>query len=548
MVRRSLSICLWSGLCLWLSPAFADPASSSKWLDQGWSTTKREQFYSLSQGSQLMPYEWFIALDIYSSNVRFKDTLPKSYGLLPRERTKKNPDRLPIGFVEDKDKYGRWIGINCAACHTARLTYGKKEMFVDGGSADYNALQLAKDLNKSLVATRDEPKRFSKFAKRVLGADAGKSKEKLLLKSFSSFTKQYGKFVSSIDEVPDWGAGRVDAFGAIFNRIGVDVLGDMRNAAKPNAPVNFPHLWGTYYHDFAQWNASFPSGTFWTALVRNVGQVLGNYGKMQADVKVSTLGLPSTVRRLNIVRLEKLLKSLRPPAWPQNILGAIDQSKAQQGKLIYQARCANCHTLLEEKTSNKLINVSCVPIEVVKTDPMMASNFRDRRLFTGPLAGISPVYSERFETKESAESVISKVVAGVVAGTFLPIQYEEKVKRNSVLQSESIGIKNLSDSQAPIARYKARPLEGIWATAPFLHNGSVASLYELLLPAAERTKVFPVGSGAFDPTTVGVDLKQAKPPNFLDTTVPGNSNSGHEFTTDLEESERLNLLEFLKTL
>ncbi len=101
--------------------------------------------------------------------------------------------------------------------------------------------------------------------------------------------------------------------------------------------------------------------------------------------------------------------------------------------------------------------------------------------------------------------------------------------------------------------YPARPLEGIWATAPYLHNGSVPTLYHLLLPAAQRPKKFPVGQKDFDPVNVGFVIDPAKitPQTALtlfemDTTLPGNLNTGHEWGTQLPEDDRLALIEYLK--
>jgi hypothetical protein len=83
--------------------------------------------------------------------------------------------------------------------------------------------------------------------------------------------------------------------------------------------------------------------------------------------------------------------------------------------------------------------------------------------------------------------------------------------------------------QAPPA-YKARPLAGIWATPPFLHNGSVPNLYELLLPAEKRTAKFLMGTKDFDPKNVGYMLKPLNEKGFVfDTSLAGNSNRGHEF-------------------
>ena len=101
--------------------------------------------------------------------------------------------------------------------------------------------------------------------------------------------------------------------------------------------------------------------------------------------------------------------------------------------------------------------------------------------------------------------------------------------------------------------YKARPLNGVWASAPFLHNGSVPNLYELLLPASERSQTFYIGSWEYDPKTVGYVTDNEN--GFLfDTRLKGNSNAGHEYATGaygesaLTANERRALLEYLKTL
>jgi hypothetical protein len=83
--------------------------------------------------------------------------------------------------------------------------------------------------------------------------------------------------------------------------------------------------------------------------------------------------------------------------------------------------------------------------------------------------------------------------------------------------------------QTPLG-YKARPLAGAWATAPYLHNGSVPTLYQMLLPADQRSKRFFVGRKLFDPKHVGFVLDPLSKGGFwLDTSIPGNHNTGHEF-------------------
>ncbi len=107
-----------------------------------------------------------------------------------------------------------------------------------------------------------------------------------------------------------------------------------------------------------------------------------------------------------------------------------------------------------------------------------------------------------------------------------------------------------TESFQATGKYAGRPLVAIWATAPYLHNGSVPTLHDLLLPAAQRPKTFPIGGREFDPVNVGYSGPADAPGAFLfDTARVGNSNAGHEgpaFGTALPEGDRMALLEYLK--
>jgi hypothetical protein len=104
-----------------------------------------------------------------------------------------------------------------------------------------------------------------------------------------------------------------------------------------------------------------------------------------------------------------------------------------------------------------------------------------------------------------------------------------------------------TDATADLMSYKARPLNGIWATAPYLHNGSVPTLYDLLLPPASRPKKFVLGRREFDPKKVGYE-SEGDVPFVIDTSVTGNGNGGHEYGVTLSDADRWALLEYLKTL
>jgi hypothetical protein len=124
----------------------------------------------------------------------------------------------------------------------------------------------------------------------------------------------------------------------------------------------------------------------------------------------------------------------------------------------------------------------------------------------------------------------------------------------------------------PLLSYKARPLNGIWATAPYLHNGSVPTLYDLLLPSSlrnvaeagapaelspepRRPERFFVGSREFDPNKVGLNSTagtgafEFRVRDDRGAPILGNYNSGHDYgNAALDDSQRMMLIEYMKTL
>ncbi len=105
--------------------------------------------------------------------------------------------------------------------------------------------------------------------------------------------------------------------------------------------------------------------------------------------------------------------------------------------------------------------------------------------------------------------------------------------------------------------YKVRPLNGVWATPPYLHNGSVPNIYALLSPVSERPAKFYLGNREYDPVNVGYRIDRLDGGFEFDTSLRGNRNTGHEFSNDKREGvigplltpdERRALVEYIKTL
>jgi hypothetical protein len=103
-----------------------------------------------------------------------------------------------------------------------------------------------------------------------------------------------------------------------------------------------------------------------------------------------------------------------------------------------------------------------------------------------------------------------------------------------------------------VPAYESRVLHGIWATAPYLHNGSVPNLWELLTPPKDRKPNFMVGSRLFDAKNVGYATDQSPFKNGGFVADPananGNGNGGHDFGTRLSDDDRWAIIEYLKTL
>jgi hypothetical protein len=99
--------------------------------------------------------------------------------------------------------------------------------------------------------------------------------------------------------------------------------------------------------------------------------------------------------------------------------------------------------------------------------------------------------------------------------------------------------------------YANSPLDGIWLRAPYLHNGSVPTLRDLLMPVAERPKVFYRGYDVYDPVNVGFITQGTEAERVgtkYNVAERASGNQGHEYGTELSEPEKEALVEYLKTL
>lgn len=588
---------------------------------QGWTQEQQGWWYEATQGSRLMPYAWMQALEQSGSNQPFlADAHMAGFGFLPRTTT--FGARLPVGFgIDDNDDRGlsitklqwfegqgskeRWIGLNCSACHTAQIAHGEKTMLIDGGPSLVDFQSFVEAVDAALIATRDQPDKWDRFATAVLGerdTDANRTKLRQALGTLIDWQER----TERLNATPSrYGPARLDAFGHIFNKVALFVsTPEAPPVASPaDAPVSYPFLWDIYRHDKLQYNGIAQNARLklggdnyldYGALGRNTGEVIGVFGDVvvrRSSGLPSLAGYKSSVWANNLDRLEVQLSKLRAPAWPAALFGEAEfrSGKARQiaeGRELYQAHCQSCHGIFEGTEPYKVTMVPFrmpagaleEPLDTANalvdamtrlpnlTDPWMACNAYTYSTRTGLLEGTRDGYFSGEPLPQTAPiaTLLATTVKGALVAkkgqlisqagqAFLGVERPPRVvtdesptpeeRRNARL------LTCLTDDN-PLLAYKARPLDGIWATAPYLHNGSVPTLYHLLLPAAQRPKTFKVGTRQYDPRHVGYVWGEAPGNSFtFDTSLHGNANGGHDYgAARLTEAQRWALVEFMKTL
>lgn len=509
-------------------------------LSQNWNEDDRKKFYQTSQGSQLLRYDWFLALEKPASEEMFLEDKLHRFGYLPDpfgSNEDYNPDNLPIGFVKDDDKGfidgkpvdGPWVGMTCAACHTSKIHINDNAFLIDGGPTDADFYAFIYELSESLKATAKIDGKYTRFEERV-GKRAGlRTDLKKAANRFYSYVQQSTPNPGLDPDKQQWGKARLDAVTLILNTVAFGQNPVDENVKLPVSPVSYPFLWDTAQQPHNQWN-----GVSVGALSRNTTEVLGVFatfepGKLRKN----------SVQLGGLQDLQRLVVNLRSPKWEDQKFGLppIDKTNWERGKILYKERCQTCHQVLDrDQDQVKRVPIRLDHVDEIETDRGMAVDFVTHRF-----------------VKADGEVVGSqKLIGDALKGVWFKSIFGGLIR--GAIQ-EFIGGRNRinDDDVLGLSVYKGRPLNGAWSTAPYLHNGSVPNMYEMMISEEKRSKSFCVGSREFDPVKLGFksDAKMGCGDNFkLITTDVGNSNKGHSGskygTDELEHEDILAIIEFIK--
>ena len=231
----------------------------------------------------------------------------------------------------------------------------------------------------------------------------------------------------------------------------------------------------------------------------------GNNTKVEERNKSAAFGTgatPPTLDRERVRRIEEWLLTREPPPYPY----PIDQNLAAKGAPLYQQYCANCHGANGRDFAGDSVG-TVTPIEYIGTDRHRLDSYT----------------------------------------------YDLAVNQNLLYAGTRDPNERFSHFRKTFG-YANMPLDGLWLRAPYLHNGSVPTLRDLLEPSSRRPKSFHRGYDVYDAARVGfvsnVSQEDGRPYFQFVTDVPGNSNKGHEgpaYGTDVPPDEKTALVEYLKT-
>ncbi len=568
------------------------------YLEVGLTEAEKEIWYRAPEGGDIVPVAYLKALINHRTGTPFIESLPR-YGFIPDPR---NPDGLPIGFTAnvpaDSILKLPYVGINCAACHTGLIEYNEIHMIIDGAPnlSEFEAFVI--DLTAASKQMLEDPVKSFSFMRRFLvevekskaeGAPVrtqvatlkfmqcldhdhnhGSEKDddnipdevegqivKLFGTTFSKTIKSkqskmdfpkadFEKLLKKIDhpEKESWlehlghsfeaigpnlewlidrtdlttrlhwafdnqvyaGPGRGDSFGAVRN-----VVMPRSERIALTSPASFSDLFDLKERQWVHWDASTRS-----VMGRNIAQAVA-FG-----ATLNTKTLETSVLPFQIHALEEVAQKIKPPRWPEEILGKLDRQKIERGRKIFAAKCVGCHSYNSQtpESQERLFSP-----EEIGTDPNRARSYAVRLKDETFADGLTRI-TDRLEKKMFEQHNIGPAKAK-----------ELTFGRDTEWRTTG--------------KYVARQLKAVWATAPFLHNGSVPDLWSLLQPVSKRPAKWKSGSHHFDPNRVGYRYDENHDYWIFDTTQSGNHNTGHEgdrFGTNMSDEDKWDLIEYLKTI
>ncbi len=472
-------------------------------------------------------------------------------------------------------------------------------------------------------------KRFDRFARRLLGDTYSATTKAKLAKDMKSVIDAGAESVETIAVVE--GFGRLDALNRIGNQVFSKNTGQRNNYTPIDAPVNYPQIWTASWFDWVQYDGSIMQPLIRNAgealgvhaAINTTAPI--DEGRFSSSIPVEDLNwIEATLAGPRPPAEARAFGGLLSPKWPAS-LGDIDSALAAEGADLYARHCKGCHMPplnseeiwseryfkpIEWQTYNgakvtqaDYLALKIIDIDEIGTDAAQSDILALRTVNTAAdeqtgrqgmgidttVCAPKPQYTGAASADSGYDASVS-YRGNSSENSLVPVQVQDgpmlsfALALGAVVQQTDNAWFNANNVPADQrlafegdrpnclqagAGYKARPLNGVWATGPFLHNGSVPTLDDLLRPADERPRFVRLGDPTFDTVKVGLQQPELSKDSYpayvdgyfiLDTAVDGNRNTGHAFgaskdgTTagvigpEFTDRQRQALIEYLKTL
>lgn len=470
----------------------------------------------------------------------------KAMGLIYEQDENGNERDLPIGVSQRRSIGLDRSYINCAVCHASTVRRDETDpgtlvlgmpanlfdlyafehfTFQCAKNRRFNALELIPEI-QSLGADLDLLERMVVYPLAIWG-----------IRDAIQFLENQAGFSA---RQPDWGPGRNDTFtnnkAFLFGEPWRDTMPDWWATGEVDPEgigiVDWPSTW--LQGPRKRRSDGKPMQLHWD----------GNNNRVEErnlNASLATSALPPVIDHESIECIEQWLETLEPPEY----FFPIDQTLANEGRQIYQQYCADCHGRNGRDFEGKYVGF-VTPIDEIGTDRYRLDNYTEALALN-----MATTYAE-----QKREQRPHRCPGGT---TYQPPKPESEEATD--VDSKRFAAMEAEEGTYRYKRYRKTngyanmPLDGIWLRAPYLHNGSVPTLRDLLERSENRPATFYRGNDLYDPENVGFVSKQAVDADgrkyfLFDTSIPGNGREGHdgvEYGTELQQLEKDALLEYLKT-
>jgi len=450
--------------------------------------------------SQGLPYWIWLVLP-----KMFPEYLPQPGGWASLGLAWEQGREMPVGFSKKTIGFDR-VAITCAFCHTARVRAPGQpvaRIFPAGPGNTvaplayqnflFNAASDPRFTGDNVIAAIGEIVRLSPIDRTLYRVVLVPAVRKALLEQKQQF--------EWTNHRPDWGRGRIDPFNPIKFRL-------LKSELYGNRPISEVDD-GTIGNSDMQ--------PIWNMRLRVQRQMAFHWDGLNTDLKEvvlsSALGDGATPKSLPLADLKSLqdyLEALQPPKFEEMFPNGINHQLASTGEPLYKEYCARCHAA-----------------DGATTGKVMALNDNDWS------EGVDPG-APRPRFTDGHRAAMWTPAAAKAYNTYSQ-RYKDKFEFSHFRSTGG---------------YVSVPLDGLWIRAPYLHNGSVPYLAEVLEVPSKRTPLFYRGFDVYDPVRMGFvsEGPDAERGTRYDTSEAGNSNQGHLWGVQLTPEQKRALVEYLKTL